>query len=75
MSRKGNPYDNARIESFFKMLKYEEVCKYEMIEDVMKRLPFFIEEAYNHERLHSAVNYQSPNDFEEIFFIQQKRFS
>lgn len=57
------------------MLKYEEVCEYEMIEDVMKRLPFFIEEVYNYERLHSAVNYQSPNDFEEIFFIQQKRFS
>ena len=45
MSRKGNPYDNARMESFFKTLKYEEVylCEYETIEDVMERQSFLIQ--------------------------------
>ena len=44
MARSGNPYENARMESFFKMLKYEEVylCEYETLGDVMARLPYFI---------------------------------
>lgn len=49
MARKGNPYENAIMESFFKTLKYEEVnlCEYEIFDDVITRLPYFIEEVYH----------------------------
>src|SRR6185437_5751408 len=49
MSRKANPYDNAQAESFMKTLKYEEVlaCNYETMQDVIDRIPRFIEEIYN----------------------------
>jgi len=73
MARVGNPYENARMESFFKTLKYEEVylCEYVTLQDVMTRLPYFIEKVYNQKRLHSALGYQSPNDFEELVLIQE----
>jgi putative transposase len=69
MSRKGNPYDNATAESFFKTLKVEEVYlwEYRTLEDVQIRLPFFIQEMYNRKRLHSSLGYRPPVEFEELF--------
>ena len=75
MSRKGNPYGNAIMQSFFKTLKYEEVClcEYKTLADVMYRLPYFIEEVYNIKRLHSAPDYRPPEEFEELLVMKQEK--
>ena len=66
MSRKGNPYDNAAMESFMKTLKYNEVYLkgYETFTDVLRQLPCFIEEVYNRRRLHSSLGYLTPHEYE-----------
>lgn len=69
MARTGNPYDNARVESFFKTLKHEEVYafEYETMQDVLERLPTFLEETYNRRRLHSSLGYVPPEEFELVY--------
>lgn len=66
MSRKGNPYDNAWAKSFMRILKYEEIylSEYETYEDVVNRMPRFIEEIYNRKRIHSSIGYLTPEEFE-----------
>ena len=67
MSRKGNPYDNAFVESFIKTLKYEEVYlkEYDSFNEAYQNIEKFIEEVYNKKRLHSSLGYRSPDDFEK----------
>jgi transposase InsO family protein len=67
MSRAGNPFDNALCESFIKTLKQEEVYlgEYRDLEDLRAHMGEFIEQYYNRCRLHSALRYQSPEEFEQ----------
>jgi transposase InsO family protein len=67
MSRPANPYDNASCESFMKTLKREEIYAgdYRDLEDLRAHLEEFIERYYNRVRLHSALGYQSPEEFEQ----------
>jgi transposase InsO family protein len=67
MSRKGNPYDNAACESFLKTLKCEEVYRseYRDLEDAFAQMGEFIESVYNTRRLHSALGYLPPAEFEQ----------
>ncbi|HKW65554.1 MAG TPA: IS3 family transposase [Candidatus Acidoferrum sp.] len=67
MSRPANPYDNASCESFMKTLKREEIYanKYEDLEHLRANIEEFIDEYYNRQRLHSALGYRSPEEFEQ----------
>ena len=71
MSRKGNPYDNERTESFMKTLKYEEVYRqeYRDLSDALRSLRRFIEKVYNEKRLHSALGYLLPSEFEANLIV------
>jgi transposase InsO family protein len=66
MSRVGNPYDNAKSESFMKTLKQEEVDgrDYRDITLARQSIARFIEQVYNRQRLHSALGYRPPAEFE-----------
>ncbi|MCB2834268.1 IS3 family transposase, partial [Streptococcus dysgalactiae] len=68
MSRKGNPYDNALMEAFYKTLKRKLVndAHFATIEQVQLEIFKYIETYYNPKRLHSALGYLSPVEFETI---------
>ena len=70
MSALGNPYDNAKAESFFKTLKREEVYlnQYQTFAEAETNIAQFIEDVYNTKRLHSSLGYVPPVEFEEVHF-------
>ncbi len=73
MSRKGNPYDNAHMESAIKTIKYEEVYmdEYQSFSDAFNNIKHFIEEVYNKKRLHSGIGYKPPTEFEQQYKLKE----
>ncbi len=74
MSRKANPWDNAACESFMKTLKYEEVLRneYRDLAEARASIREFLEKIYNRKRLHSALGYVPPAEFEAQLAAQNK---
>jgi transposase InsO family protein len=75
MSRKANPWDNAACESFLKTLKYEEVYRteYRDLADARASIGAFLEKVYNQKRLHSALGYLPPAEFERGLLAQTNK--
>jgi transposase InsO family protein len=74
MSRRANPYDNAQMERFMRTLKYEEVYlrEYENLSEAREGIGHFIEQVYNQKRLHSALGYVPPVEFEQTLKERQQ---
>jgi putative transposase len=74
MTSVGNPYENAKAESFFRTLKLEEVYvkDYRDFEEAQENIAEFIEEVYNHKRLHSSLGYLPPVEFEAIHALRTR---
>jgi transposase InsO family protein len=74
MAAAGNPYENARAESFFRTLKVEEVYikDYRDFEEAEENIARFIEEVYNEKRLHSSLGYLPPVEFEAIHILKTR---
>jgi transposase InsO family protein len=68
MAAVGNPYENAKVESFFRTLKMEDIYlkDYRTFEEAQENIGEFIEEVYNKKRLHSSLGYLPPVEFEAI---------
>jgi putative transposase len=75
MSRPGNPWENASCESFMSTLKREEIyCRdYQDYDDLQQHLEEFIDQYYNRQRLHSALGYRTPADFEAAIAVAGER--
>lgn len=74
MSRKGNPYDNAKAESFMKTLKCEQVylSEYDSLADAKAQIGHFLEAVYNQKRLHSSLGYLPPVEYEQLYKDRDK---